>query len=1170
MPDLATLTVEVVDKGITIAATELRKLTTESNNAEKSVGKLAKTNKVLEKSNKRTAKSFLDMSSAFKVAGRDISRYVTLPLLAAGAASFKFGSDLNEGLGLVESLLPGTVTRIDELKEAVKETAVVAGQGFNDLTEGMYQTISAFQDSEDTIGRFNTVSKAAVAGNASVKSSLELLSAVTKGYDDTTTEAVQKVSDLSFEAIRLGQTTFPELAASIQKVTSLSSTLAISQEELFTVFATLTGVTGDAAEVSTQYKSILASLMNPTATLTKLFKRMGVESGKQAIEQIGFGNTIKFIVDTAKKSDIPLQKFIRRINGIVGAEALAGAQSDDFVNKLEEISDAADATDKAFKAVTEGVNSYGFQLKQAKARLAVVSSEVYDTFIPAFTEAITVISNAFSSFTNMDVVLKNVVISLIAFAAAVGPALIAFGGLLRIIKLVTSSMGLLGASALPITIALAAITAGIALLGLKAGLAAKKQEEFRESLAGLVSDGDARVNILKDMTNEFKNLTDSEGINLALNEQLIQRFPALTDIIDTATTKVTDLRFAFDKLNAKAALDKSTDTYKDQIKEADKVFDRLLVIQQEAERAQSVLGGTEFTIAENLSRGEDITFLEQQLADLNIQLSEADKNTEFFDTQLQGVIDSINSTALNTGIEAFRDGFTVAFRSIYDEASETGKKVKEGLEGIELSDDDASNGLKTWEEWFDDVTGVSIKRFSQLESVFDEKGRETIEAIRGSGSGKKAGEAFIADLQAGLDDKIELSRIFGETTDIEKGLEGIVKAGESSILELLSIRAELIAGGEDFKLTDNAIKAITKSLIAEKDALVGVQNTNFFADVKDQIRVMDEFNVAIGEPTDSMEAMGEKLDVLHAAYKKLVEDQGAASDAAVILKTNLDETTEAYKALADTRLVQATEDLKDFTKELTDNLFKALIKLPELADTAALSLAKVTISLLNLGISAVASGLEDLGKALSDGAISGEEFSDILVKQAAAILDMLPMLFLQAGLNLIASGQIPLGLGFVAAGLSSAILNGLTKGAIANEQEASANATGNAFDGGNILPFAKGGSFTNSVVSSPTFFPFANGTGVMGEAGPEAIMPLTRGSDGNLGVRASGGGSETNVSITIINNSGEDVSTTENQTSEGLEIEVMVGKIVDKQLAGGKFDKSMNARYKTKPAGITA
>lgn len=73
---------------------------------------------------------------------------------------------------------------------------------------------------------------------------------------------------------------------------------------------------------------------------------------------------------------------------------------------------------------------------------------------------------------------------------------------------------------------------------------------------------------------------------------------------------------------------------------------------------------------------------------------------------------------------------------------------------------------------------------------------------------------------------------------------------------------------------------------------------------------------------------------------------------------------------------------------------------------------------------------------------------------------------------------------------------------------------GGAFGGGGMpgmTGFAQGGAFTNSVVNQPTAFKFAQGggfgLGVMGEAGPEAVMPLTRGPDGSLGVQmyASGG-----------------------------------------------------------------
>lgn len=70
-----------------------------------------------------------------------------------------------------------------------------------------------------------------------------------------------------------------------------------------------------------------------------------------------------------------------------------------------------------------------------------------------------------------------------------------------------------------------------------------------------------------------------------------------------------------------------------------------------------------------------------------------------------------------------------------------------------------------------------------------------------------------------------------------------------------------------------------------------------------------------------------------------------------------------------------------------------------------------------------------------------------------------------------------------------------------------ANANGNVISQGRVMPFAAGG-----IVNSPMLFPLRGGTGLMGEAGPEAIMPLARGADGKLGVRGGGG---THVTVNI-------------------------------------------------------
>ncbi|WP_100962633.1 phage tail length tape measure family protein [Bosea sp. FBZP-16] len=106
------------------------------------------------------------------------------------------------------------------------------------------------------------------------------------------------------------------------------------------------------------------------------------------------------------------------------------------------------------------------------------------------------------------------------------------------------------------------------------------------------------------------------------------------------------------------------------------------------------------------------------------------------------------------------------------------------------------------------------------------------------------------------------------------------------------------------------------------------------------------------------------------------------------------------------------------------------------------------------------------------------------------------------------------------------------------------SARGNAFAYGNVIPFARGGAFTDQIVRHPTTFPFARGTGLMGEAGPEAVMPLRRDSQGRLGVAAAGGGAP-QFNMQVVNNAGAEVKTEkrENDTG-GLDIVMMIDQAV--------------------------
>ncbi len=96
---------------------------------------------------------------------------------------------------------------------------------------------------------------------------------------------------------------------------------------------------------------------------------------------------------------------------------------------------------------------------------------------------------------------------------------------------------------------------------------------------------------------------------------------------------------------------------------------------------------------------------------------------------------------------------------------------------------------------------------------------------------------------------------------------------------------------------------------------------------------------------------------------------------------------------------------------------------------------------------------------------------------------------------------------------------------------------GGAFSSGRVMPFAKGG-----VVTQPTTFPMRGGaTGLMGEAGAEAIMPLARSSDGSLGVRTHGGANVT-VNMNISTPDVQGFARSRSQIAAGLSRAIQRGK----------------------------
>ena len=303
---------------------------------------LKKSLEATQKQFKKMNKTALAVNGAFVAMGA-----VAIKTLSKGVdQAAKFEKQMSN----VSTLLDGDVKkRIGELNKEVIKVSNHTGVVTSDLTDGLYQVVSAIGDTADSMKIVELAAKSAKAGNATTTDSVNLLTAVTKGYGDTSKEAFQKASDLAFQTVKLGQTTFPDLAASMGSVIPLANALHIKQEELFGGFATLTGVTGNAAEVSTQLNGAFKGFMTPSKEMLEVMSKLGYASGEQMLKAHGLEKSLLILKQAVGNNDTAFASLFKSIQGKKAVLALTGAQVDNMRKKTEKMYHVTGLTDEAFK-----------------------------------------------------------------------------------------------------------------------------------------------------------------------------------------------------------------------------------------------------------------------------------------------------------------------------------------------------------------------------------------------------------------------------------------------------------------------------------------------------------------------------------------------------------------------------------------------------------------------------------------------------------------------------------------------------------------------------------------------------------------------------------------------------------------------------------------------------
>ena len=287
---------------------------------------------------------------------------------------------------------------LDQLKGSVADLAKEVPIARDALAEGLYQVVSNGVPENNWIDYLRASAKASVGGVADLGETVKVTSTIIKNYGLTWDDAAAVQDKIQLTA-KNGVTSFEQLAQALPRVTGNAATLGVSVDDLMATFSTLTGVTGNTAEVSTQLAAIFTALVKPSSEASKMAAQMGIEFNAAAIKSAGGFRQFLTQLDSsvqqyAAKSGMLSQEIYGKLFG--SAESLralgplTGQLREKFEQNAQAMAGSAGTIDDAFATMASTGSAQMQMLKNTWGDFTDVVAKAASSIMPALNGVATV------------------------------------------------------------------------------------------------------------------------------------------------------------------------------------------------------------------------------------------------------------------------------------------------------------------------------------------------------------------------------------------------------------------------------------------------------------------------------------------------------------------------------------------------------------------------------------------------------------------------------------------------------------------------------------------------------------------------------------------------------------------------------------------------------------
>ena len=305
-------------------------------------------------------------------------------MLAAGLAvtafSVKVAGDFDTAFREISTLIDVPIQDLEGFKEAILSYASTSTKPLEEVTQSIYNAISAGVGFADSIEAVALAEKLSVAGKATLNDSLVVLVSSLNAYG-LGMEDAQRFSDALFTTVKQGQTNLPELAASLASVTGLAATAGVDFEELLAAVATLTSTGTPTSQAVTQIQGAISAILKPTKQASDLAKELGIEFNVQRLQAVGLTGILGDVKTATGGNSEQMAVLFGRVEALNGVLTLTGLGADKFAENLQAMASSSGSVDLAFSIMVQSIEASSQRVKNALNGLFIaIGAPLLDEF----------------------------------------------------------------------------------------------------------------------------------------------------------------------------------------------------------------------------------------------------------------------------------------------------------------------------------------------------------------------------------------------------------------------------------------------------------------------------------------------------------------------------------------------------------------------------------------------------------------------------------------------------------------------------------------------------------------------------------------------------------------------------------------------------------------------